>query len=265
MADLPADIQPDVIRPLLTGSVGRDLRVLAEADSTNDVVMEAGQQGEPEGLAVLADRQMRGRGRAGRSWASPPGVGIYTSILLRPRLKPAECARIPLLVGLAVAEAIEAVTGCSPALKWPNDLLLDKRKVAGVLMEMASRGTEVSHLCVGIGINVLHTPEDFPVAVRDFATSLRMATGRGVHRGALTAAVYNALDRRYAACVAGGPDWLGEVRRRMPMLGHAVAVHAVQRVWAGTALDIDADGALLVEDEGHAIRRVFADEVMVRN
>ena len=104
MADLPADMQPNVIRPLLTGSVGRDLRVLAEVGSTNDVVMEAGQQGEPEGLAVLADRQMRGRGRAGRSWTSPPGVGIYTSILLRPRLRPAECARIPLLVGLAVAD-----------------------------------------------------------------------------------------------------------------------------------------------------------------
>ncbi len=264
MAGIPADIHPDVVRPLVTGVVGRDLRVVTEVESTNDLVMEAGQQGESEGFAILADRQTRGRGRAGRSWSSLPILGIYTSILLRPQVPASACARIPLLAGLAVAEALESTTGLSPSLKWPNDVLLGGRKVVGILMEMASRGTEVLHLCVGIGINVLHRAEDFPAEVRGLATSLLMAAGRPVNRGVLAASVYNSLDRWYVRFCTGRTDWLAEVRKRMPMLGGAVTVHTGQAAWLGTALDIDEEGALLVEDSSRRVHRVIADEVTVR-
>jgi BirA family transcriptional regulator, biotin operon repressor / biotin---[acetyl-CoA-carboxylase] ligase len=265
MADLPADIQPDVIRPLLTGAIGRDLTVFSAVRSTNDLVMAAGQRGAAEGLAILADRQTGGRGRGGRSWSSLPGLGIYTSILLRPKVSAAECQVIPLLVGLAVADAVEEVGRLSPTLKWPNDVLVGKRKLAGILMEMAVQASTVMHLCVGIGLNVLHELSDFPPDVRDSATSLWIASGRPVSRGPLVAALYNALDRRHAAFGAGQrSDLLDEVRRRMPMLGQAITVHAGETRWPGTAVDIAEDGALLVRDAACQVHRIIADEVSIR-
>jgi BirA family biotin operon repressor/biotin-[acetyl-CoA-carboxylase] ligase len=135
---IPADITPEKIQALLTGRViGRRLRVVAEVGSTNDAAMAAGRAGEPEGLAILADRQESGRGRLGRTWSSMSDLGIYTSILLRPPVPPLLAPLLTLMAGLATAEAIEAVGQVTPTLKWPNDVLCDGRKVAGILTEMA--------------------------------------------------------------------------------------------------------------------------------
>lgn len=184
MSQLPPDISPEHILSCLTARIiGRELTVLPEIGSTNDAVMAAGQEGRLEGFAVLADRQGSGRGRLGRVWASLPGVGIYTSVLLRPTVPPHQTPLLTLMAGLAVAEAIHAVAQIRPGLKWPNDVLLQNRKVAGILTEMASLGPRVSHVSLGIGINVHHGLEDFPAEMRATATSLLIATGRSVDRG----------------------------------------------------------------------------------
>ena len=147
---IPADITLEKIQSRLTGRViGRRLRVVAEIGSTNDAAMAAGHAGEPEGLAILADRQESGRGRLGRTWASVSGLGIYTSILLRPPVPPLQAPLLTLMAGLATAEAIEAVGQVTPALKWPNDVLCGGRKVAGILTEMATMGQQIGHVVVG--------------------------------------------------------------------------------------------------------------------
>jgi BirA family biotin operon repressor/biotin-[acetyl-CoA-carboxylase] ligase len=263
---IPTDIAPEKVKALLTGRIiGRQLRVVAEIGSTNDAAMAAGRAGEPEGLAILADRQGSGRGRLGRSWASLPGLGIYTSILLCPPVPPLRAPMLTLMAGLATAEAIETAGKVAPILKWPNDVLYDGRKVAGILTEMATIGQQIGQVAVGVGINVCHRATDFPADVKDTATSIELATGRPVDRGEVVAALYNAMDRWYEVfCHKGTDAILQQARLRTVTLGRRVTVLADGQRWQGNAVDLDADGALLVRDETGAVRRVLADDVSIR-
>jgi BirA family transcriptional regulator, biotin operon repressor / biotin---[acetyl-CoA-carboxylase] ligase len=263
---LPSDITPEcILRRLTTRIVGRELRVQAVLGSTNDAAMAAGSDGAPEGLCILADRQESGRGRSGRAWCSKGGVGLYTSVLLRPELPAHRLSCLTLLAGLAVLEAIRAVSPLQPRLKWPNDILLDGRKTAGILAEMATEGSRVSRLVIGIGLNVNHQPEDFPPEVRPLATSLAQSLGRTLDRGEVAAALYTALDRWYQRFLATGPDdVVAAARRETATLGRPVTVLADGAAWNGVALDLDGDGALLVRDAGGAVRRVLADDVSIR-
>jgi BirA family biotin operon repressor/biotin-[acetyl-CoA-carboxylase] ligase len=263
---IPADIAPDIIGSRLTGRViGRRLVVVAEIGSTNDAVMAAGHAGEPEGLAILADRQTSGRGRLGRSWTSFPGVGIYTSILLCPSVPPLQAPLLTLMAGLAAAEAIEHVARIEPRLKWPNDLLVDGRKLVGILTEMSTMGQRIGHVAIGVGINVHHRRDDFPEGVRETATSISLATGRRVERGEIVAALYDSLDRWYAAFRADGTAVIVKAaRERTATLGRPVTVDPGPEQWQGTALDLDEDGALLVRDAQGAVHRVLAADVSIR-
>lgn len=263
---IPADITIETIQSRLTGQVvGRCLRVVAEIGSTNDAAMAAGHAGEPEGLAILADRQESGRGRLGRTWASLPGLGIYTSILLRPPVPPLQAPLLTLMAGLATAEAIEAVGEVTLTLKWPNDVLCGGRKVAGILTEMATMGQQIGHVVVGVGINVGHRAVDFPAEMEATATSIESAAGRHVDRGEVAASLYNAMDRWYAVfCHKGTDAILQQARRRTATLGRPVTVLADHQRWQGIALDLDTDGALLVRDETGAVRRVLAADVSIR-
>ena len=263
---IPADITPEKIQSRLTGRIiGRRMRVVAEIGSTNDAAMAAGHAGEPEGLAILADRQERGRGRLGRTWSSVSGLGIYTSILLRPRVPPIQAPLLTLVAGLATADAIEAVGQVIPALKWPNDVLCGGRKAAGILTEMATMGEQIGHVVVGVGINVGHRAVDFPAEMEVTATSIEKAAGRPVDRGEVAAALYNAMDRWYSIFCQDGTDGiLQQARRRTATLGRPVTVLADHQRWQGIALDLDADGALLVRDETGTVRRVLADDVSIR-
>lgn len=263
---IPADLAPEKIQAALRSRlIGRPLEVVEEIGSTNDAVMAAGRSGAPEGLAVLADRQTAGRGRRGRAWASPPGVGLYTSILLRPEQPPALVPLVTLVAGLAVAEAILEVAGLDPLLKWPNDLLVDGRKVAGILTEMTSVDARVSCLAVGIGINVNHGARDLPGDLLPVATSLRLVSGRAVPRCDLAAAVYNSLDRWYQVFGEGKTGTiLAQGRQRSATLGRSVDVLAGEERWRGLAMDLDADGALLVREGDGGVRRVLAGDVSIR-
>lgn len=264
---IPADIAADAIRSRLTSRiVGRHLRVVAEIGSTNDAAMGAGQAGEPDGLAILADRQTSGRGRRGRSWASVPGVGVCTSILLRPPVSPLQAPLLTLMAGLATAEAIASVAQVEPLLKWPNDLLLDGRKVVGILTEMTTTGQRIGHVAIGIGVNVHQRPEDFPEGVRETATSIDQAVGRRVDRGEVVAALYNALDGWYTVVRSDGPAMiLQSARVRTVTLGKPVTVDTGDAQWQGTAVDLDEDGALLVRDVHGAVQRILADDVSIRS
>lgn len=250
---------------LRTRLVGRTLRLLPEAGSTNDLALSAAEAGEAEGLCVLADRQTAGRGRQGRRWESPGGLGLYLSVLLRP---PGPAARAPLLTlaaGVAAVEAVAEVAGLTPDLKWPNDLQLDGRKLAGILCELAAAGTATRHVVVGIGLNVHHQAADFPEALREEATSLRIATGRRIPRDGLAAALLGRLDEQYARFCAGELAGIVEAaRRRCVTLGRRVEVQAGSDVWVGRAVDLDPDGMLLVQGPDGILRRVLAGDVTIR-
>jgi BirA family biotin operon repressor/biotin-[acetyl-CoA-carboxylase] ligase len=267
MITIPADLAAETIQARLRSRViGRPLEVLAEIGSTNDYVMGAGHRGAPEGLTVLADRQTAGRGRRGRPWSSPAGVGLYTSVLLRPSLPAAQAPLLTLMAGLAVGEAIHEVTGLDVRLKWPNDVLVEGRKVAGILVELATTDAWVRHVVVGIGINVNHGPPDLPEAVRETATSLCLVTGRVMPRAEVAAAIYNSLDRWYRTLGEGSASTILErSREQSATLGKPVEVITGEERWRGLAVDLDDDGALLVRDEGGALRRVVAGEVSIRS
>jgi BirA family biotin operon repressor/biotin-[acetyl-CoA-carboxylase] ligase len=267
MSSIPSDLAPEVIaRSLRAQRIGRSLQVLAEVGSTNDVAMTAGRDGEPEGLTVLADRQTAGRGRRGRHWASAPGVGLYLSVLLRPSLPPRHMPLIGLLAGLAVADAFEEVAGLCPGLKWPNDVQLRGKKVAGILPELAADGPSESHVVLGIGLNLNHHAADFPQEVRGEATSLLLETGRAYHRGVVAGAVLNALDRWYQRfCGWEFPAILATYRRRSATLGRRVEVREEGEHWRGEAMDVDPDGALLVRVPAGVVRRVLAGDVSIRD
>ncbi|MBI4840574.1 MAG: biotin--[acetyl-CoA-carboxylase] ligase [candidate division NC10 bacterium] len=266
MRPLPGDLAPELIQPRLrTRLIARPLEVVAEIGSTNDAALAAGRAGAPEGFAVLADRQTAGRGRRGRAWASPSGVGLYTSVLLRPEQPPALVPLLTLVAGLAVAEAIREVAGLEPLLKWPNDVLVHGRKVAGILTEMASLDARVSYLAVGMGVNVNHGAPDLPEDLLPVATSLRLVSGRTIPRCDLAVALYNSMDRWYQVFRQGQTGTiLAHGRQRSATLGESVDVLAGEERWRGRAVDLDADGALLVQEEGGAVRRVQAGDVSIR-
>ena len=250
-----------------TRLVGRELRCFEELDSTNNYLKPLPEA--PDGLAVTADSQTAGRGRMDRSFQSPKGQGIYLSVLLRPRLSPDRLPPVTALAGVAVCAAVERVCGVRPGLKWPNDPVLNGKKLCGILTEMSLEAEtgRVQSLVLGIGINVSQGPEDFSPQVREMATSLGQALGKPVSRPRLTAALLEELDRTYAALLAGDLSaYLSAYRRDCVNLGKTVQLLPFgggERETA-QAVDIDEDFSLVVRGPDGKERTVRSGEVSVR-
>ena len=210
-----------------------------EVGSTNDVAAMLAERGGAEGLVVIADRQTAGRGRLGRSWESPVGAGIYLSAVLRP---PSTIASLlTIAAGVAVADGIVSATGLSTHLKWPNDVQVGGRKLAGILAEGA-----VSHVVLGIGINV--QPAAYPADVAARATSIESELGRPIDRGLVLAECLASLAARYRDLLTGQARAVVDAwrRRAAPMLGRRVEWDSSGARHTGLAENIDDDGALIV-------------------
>ena len=177
--------------------VGREIVVFEETDSTNDLAARAGEDGVPEGLVIFAESQRAGRGRLGRRWSSLPHQGLWFSVLLRPGLAPDRWPELTFCAALAVAETAETLTAQTARIKWPNDVIVAGRKIAGILLECHHR-REPGFVVAGIGINVRQGETDFPPELRERAGSLGMAAGQAVERRAAAAGVMQRLDRLYA-------------------------------------------------------------------
>jgi BirA family biotin operon repressor/biotin-[acetyl-CoA-carboxylase] ligase len=229
-----------------------------EVTSTNDVAAAFAENGAPEGMVVAADAQSAGRGRLGRRWSSPPGAGLYVSIVLRP--PPATAPLLTIAAGVAVCEGIERATGATPDLKWPNDALISGRKVAGILAEAGATGAWLQHVVLGIGINL--RPAAHPADLASTATSLEAELGREVDRGLVFTELLAALAGRYAELQQGEiPAIVAQWRRLATRtLGRRVEWESNDRVLRGTARDIDGSGALLVETPA-GIERVIAGAI----
>ena len=182
---------------LSTQSLGKNLHILAKTPSTNLLGLTLAGSGEPHGTVILAEQQTAGKGRLGRSWISPPNKNIYCSVILKkPRLLE-HLSWVPLVTGLAIAEAIQTNHSVTLSLKWPNDLLLDEKKLGGILCEGTTRKKDSSSLIVGFGVNVNSTSEDFPQELHDISTSIYQESGRFCNRNSLVASILNNLEEWY--------------------------------------------------------------------
>lgn len=245
---------------------GRAVRYAATMDSTNLQARQWAKEGAPHGALVVADAQTAGRGRRGRDWVSPPGAGLWCSLVLRPRIPPEQVPGLTVPVALAVAETCQTL-GVAAGIKWPNDVVVAGRKVCGILLETGSDAQGHPWVVAGVGINVRQREEDFPPELRATATSLAQACTGGTppHRGAVLHAFLHAFDQRYAAYVTGGlaalaEDWCA----RSVTLGRLVSVEGPRDRFTGLAEAMDETGALLVRCEDSTLRRVLAADVSVR-
>ncbi|MGH7934107.1 MAG: biotin--[acetyl-CoA-carboxylase] ligase [Candidatus Binataceae bacterium] len=246
------------------GHIGWRVHYFDEVGSTQRIAAELAEQGADQGLVVIAESQNAGRGRMGRQWHSPPGVNLYMTIVLRPRIQIAEVPRLSLAAGVGAAEALETVAPGMVALKWPNDLWLKGRKTGGIIAEAVTDGRQqLACVLLGIGINVNLAAADIPAELRDRATSVRAAIGRPCDRIELAATLFNRLDCRYMETETNG---FGAVRaiweRYSALTGKSVVIVDGGTRLSGTVQGIDADGALLLNVDGR-VRRIMTGDVSV--
>lgn len=258
---------PDVLlaEELRCGStgqvIGREVQILQTTDSTNLQAMALGDSGAPEGLVVIADQQTAGRGRLGRSWISPGGVNLYLSVLLRPPILPAAAPQLTFLSAVAVCRTIEEIADLQPQVKWPNDILLGGRKVAGLLNEMSSETDRVHHVVLGIGVNLNMERQDLPTQLRYPATSVAIEAGRSVSRLEFARTLLRCLDDLYAAYLKdGGRPLLTAWEAYCDWTGQMIEVDCQQHLIKGLMLGLDEDGALLVKT-ATGVERIWAGDV----
>lgn len=270
LADTPDALTEPEIRSRLghTVTVGRNLLCQAEVDSTNTWAKRLALEGAEDGTVVVADCQTGGRGRLGRSFQSPAGKGVYLTALLRPSLAPESLLPVTALCAVAVCDAVEEVCSLRPGIKWTNDLVLGGRKLCGILTELSLEAEtgQVQYLVLGIGVNVLHQPEDFSEDVAQVATSLAMELGHPVSRPALAAAEIRALDRLYGDLESGDlAPWLEAYRRDCVTLGHTVQILSPDgRRETVEALDVDEQFGLVVRRQDGTKDIIRSGEVSVR-
>jgi BirA family biotin operon repressor/biotin-[acetyl-CoA-carboxylase] ligase len=256
-------IADDLLSRLATGGLVREIIVFAETGSTNDLATQRGRQGADGGVVIFAEKQNAGRGRFGRAWASAAHRGLWFSLLLRPGLPVNLWPRLTTWAAVSLAAAIEDSLGIVAGIKWPNDIYLCGRKVAGILAESGVDARGKPFAVVGIGVNVNHDLGDFPAELHDKAGSLRMATGRTVDRPTFAAALLQALDARFAHVAVAFADLIADASRRNVLLGHWVQLRYGQTIVEGRAEALDADGHLLVRGADGSLTRLTAGEVTV--
>ena len=245
-------------------------RVRAEVydslDSTNTLAKALGAQGAPHGTVIIAGTQTGGRGRMGRSFHSPAGTGLYFSAILRPDCDAAELMHLTCAMAVAVADAVEHCCGFRPGIKWINDLVWGKQKVAGILTELSlvPGSTRVAFAVVGIGVNCNQTAADFPPELSSIAASLSMATGKSVSPAALAAAIMEALSSLAPSLLRDKAAIMARYRSGCITLGQEVSIHRADTVTHAKAVGIDDDGALLVSHPDGHIEAVNSGEASVR-
>ncbi len=249
----PAEISEHLATSLIAAAPSL-IKHHAQVGSTNTILKELAEDGAPEGTVALAEEQKQGKGRLGRSWASPFAKGLWLSILLRPAVAPQEAQNLTLLSATATAKAIaKTAPPLQPGIKWPNDLLLKGRKCCGILTELKAEADLLHYIIIGVGINVNADKKDFPEELRESATSLSLESGGVVPRVKLCSAVLQELDDSYREFLLHGPEpALEEWKRWNITLGKRVTLKTMSGIFAGTAVDLEKNGALVIEDDfGH--------------
>jgi len=254
----------EIRKNLKTEWLGRNVHYLIETDSTNELAKKLAEQGIEEGTVVIAEMQTRGKGRLGRKWISPEG-GIWLSVILRPKIKPKELIKITLLTAVAVAKAIKEELNLEAKIKWPNDVLLNDKKVCGILTEMSSKRGKVKHVIVGVGINANFDVSVFPEELKSSATSLKEALTEEISREKLICSLLRKMEFYYEALRKGKAEIiLNEWRKLAGIFGCRVEVSSFEKKIEGTAVDIDDEGWLIIKQDDGTLRKVVSGDVTIR-
>jgi len=259
------DWNEELLKSNLAGkAIGHKVYYYPETGSTNDEAYRLAAAGAPDGTVVIADSQSRGKGRMSRVWHSPAGSNIYTSVILRPPLKPAAAPQISLVAGVAVAELLETYCPGRVELKWPNDVLIAGKKICGILAQMKTAVKGVDFVVVGIGINVNIGENRFPPELKDIATSLDLEAEREIPRLNLIINLYENLAKWYKKLLQNGfvvikEKWLDLT----PMIGKDVQVMFLKERICGKAHDLDEDGALIIITGNNERLKVSAGDATI--
>jgi BirA family biotin operon repressor/biotin-[acetyl-CoA-carboxylase] ligase len=263
---VPDRLLPDEIRDHLSTMIlgKQEIYYFNDIDSTNNEAKKQANLGCHEGAIILSEMQNSGRGRISRSWFSPAGKGIWLSVVLRPPFHPYDAPKCTLLAAVAVTKAIRKVTQVQCGIKWPNDILYEGKKLVGILTEMSAEMDAINYVVIGMGINVNIDQQEFPEELKKIATSLSLAAGKPIERLALLQAILIELEREYNNVIQHGfltvlDDW----RELSVTLGQTVDVLGGSKEFSGLAVDIDNDGALLVQTEDR-IEKIIAGDVSIR-
>lgn len=245
---------PDLLLPfeikenLKTKILAREIHCFLSTKSTNEVAFRLAESEAPEGTLVVAEKQTAGKGRLGRKWFSPPHSGIWMSLILRPEITPAQAPALSILASLAIALSIEKLTRLPVFLKWPNDTIINHKKVAGVLTELSTTQNRVNFVIVGIGVNINQTQQDFPASLMGKATSLRIQTKNKVSRVSFLKTLLEELEKIYNGFKDKGLlPYSQLIRDYSILLGKSVKVKSGDLVLKGKALDIDENGSLVLD------------------
>lgn len=241
--------------------MGQKIHTFETLGSTMDEAFRLGMEGAPEGTLVCAESQTKGRGRLGRVWVSPKGKGIYCSLILRPQLPPTQMSQMTLMTAVALAEAVKKVTGIQAAIKWPNDLLIENRKLAGILTELRAEVDRVQFVIVGIGLNINATHSQ----LLDSATSLKIEAEHPFNRVQVLQEILISLEIWYNKILQGKfEEVLAYSRKYSATLKKRVRVQGTGGQVEGQAMAIDDDGALLIrQDDGRVIKTTAGDVTTV--
>ena len=261
---------PDIISAeevksrLHTDWAGCEVKYFDTLDSTNICAKRMAEEGAPNGTLVIADEQTAGRGRCGRAWETPKGTAIAMTLLMRPNLRPEKASMLTLVMGMAVTRAVNELYSLNCQIKWPNDAVVDGKKICGILTEMSTEEDSIRYVVVGIGINV--NTESFTPEISDTATSLKLSLGHELKRAPLIGAVLKSFEQYYSRFMEYG-DMTGLMDEYNEMLANRkrqVRVLDPHGSYEGMALGIDKEGCLLVKREDDSVSAVISGEVSVR-
>jgi len=244
--------------------IGNKIYYFKTIDSTNNYAKKIGLDDFIDGTIIISEEQTNGRGRLGRNWVSPSGKGLWLSLLLKPNIEPSEAAKITAIGAVAVAVAIEKTTGVSAGIKWPNDIIMDRKKVCGILTEMSAELNHINYVVVGIGVNVNNN--DFPKEIKDIATSVKLSSEREVSRKDLLFNILETFEELYYDFINKGNlnKTIKICREKSVTLGRNIRVIGKDEIIYGKALDINDDAELIVRKDNGEIITIISGEVSVR-
>ena len=258
----PDMLFPDEIREGLKTRVfgKKQIVYFNETDSTNTRAKDLAIKGAPEGTLVVSEKQTKGRGRKGRNWFSPSRGGIYTSLILRPRIPPNEAPKMTLLTAVAVAETLHSLTQLKANIKWPNDILINGKKIAGILTEISTEMDAIDYIVVGLGMNV-NTP-DFPDDIHKKATSIFIETGKHFPRVKLIREYIQWHEKYYEIFMKTGFEPITKRWKEFSnILGRKIIVEIIDKKYIGEVQDIDSDGTLILKDNNGKYHRISSGDV----
>jgi len=256
-------VEIDDIKAEIKGGIGREIFLYETVGSTNTVASDLAEK-TIEGAVVVADSQQKGRGRLGRKWESPPGVNIYVSIILRPKIEPKEATLITIMAAVACTTALRRVTGLHVTIKWPNDLMVSDKKIGGILSELKTEHGRIIYAVVGIGINVNIDIDAYPADVQEIATSVKNETGMSYSREVVISEILNEIDYWYKILNGMGKGiLLLEWQKLTSTLGRKVKVIVGKETFTGLAESIDSEGMLILRLLSGMLKKISSGDLTI--